>query len=47
MATGEEIKMLVEDFASNLSQALPDPIGWGIWLVMLIKELEKQAAELG
>lgn len=45
MATEEEIKTLIEDFAFDLSQALPDPAGWGIWLVYLLEALEKEAAD--
>jgi len=47
MATGAELQVLVSDFASDLAQAIPDPAGWGIWLKLLLEELEKQAAESG
>jgi len=47
MATGDEIKMLIEDFSADLALALLDPAEWGMWLVYLIEQLEKQAADLG
>ena len=47
MATGSELQQLVEDFANELAQAVPDPAGWGIWLKFLIEALEKQAADNG
>lgn len=47
MATTEEIESIVKDFAADLSGALPDPAGWGIWLSLLLEELEAKAAESG
>lgn len=47
MATGEELTDLIKDFASDLGDALPDPAAWGMWLKLLMEELERQAAETG
>ncbi len=47
MATSDELTDLVRDFAADLAGALPDPAAWGIWLDMLLEELERQAAENG
>ena len=47
MATTEEIENIVKDFAADLTGALPDPSGWGIWLSLLLEELEARAAETG
>jgi len=40
MATDYEHTLPVQDFAEDLALALPDPTAWGIWLVMLLEELE-------
>lgn len=47
MTTGGDLTELVAVFAGDLAQALPDPAGWGIWLGLLLEELEKQAAQSG
>jgi hypothetical protein len=45
MASSNEITELVQDFAADLAGALPDPAAWGVWLNLLLDELERQAAE--
>ncbi len=47
MAKGKELEEIIQDFASDLSDAIPDSAGWGLWLGLLLEELEKKSVEKG
>jgi hypothetical protein len=47
MATGKELDDIIQDFARDLAEIVPDSAGWGLWLGLLLEELEKISVEKG
>ncbi len=47
MSKGKELEEIIQDFASDLAGAVPDPAGWGLWLGLLLEELEQKSVEKG
>ncbi len=47
MAKRKGLDEIIQDFADDLAGAIPDPAGWGIWLGLLLEELEKQSVAKG
>ena len=45
MAKGKELEEIIQDFARDLAGIVPDPAGWGLWLGLLLEELEKISVE--
>ncbi len=47
MAKRKDLEKMIQDFARDFAGAVPDSAGWGLWLGLLLEELEKQSVEKG
>jgi hypothetical protein len=45
MAKDKDLEEIIQDFARDLAAAVPDSAGWGLWLGLLLEELEKISVE--